>query len=610
MADSVGGDMIRGHIDSIILNSLLDGDKDTNQIRTEIEKKAGGSFKIKQGTFYSALQRITKQGLVTDYRTTGIDGVRRKFYQLTEKGKAHIEKGQSNWSQSQTVISKLLDLDNERNEDFMDKNIVVSAADSIVIPSFGSDNDEDTDTIEDFTAISEEEYTESEYSDNSLFSTQISEEDDEYEPLDNSNDSDVAELLNALNGETETATIVPDVVTDTYFQATHECDSAVREPEKVEIIPEINNDFDTASDEDEYVSSYNTDISTDSFASSFGNKNKSFENDDFIDEEKFHIDEKPAEGTLDEEVTEPTSIESSPSTVITNEKFDSSDFIESNSPNEDDSDKVDDYLYPNDIPDQREYKDILAKIFDIAENKKEKTENEPIQVLDFEQKNDESIKMSNDTDDVDSNENSVIVDELDLDDRRVKETPETVISEEDRKLNEKNNKFFDFSDIIALSEKEGFKVSTSDKTNRTELGKILVNKLNFHSSILFFLLMAIETLIVALTMENVLSFGTTPYVIFGLIILILPLLCGTIYFISPKRAVLEIRSFKDAFETALIVTLNAMIAVLVIAVIFDIDFTSYSDVARMIFIPIIIAINIPLYVVIRYSLLDKHIYYS
>ena len=103
MADYVGGDMVRGHIDSIILNSLIDGDKDTNLIREEIEKRAAGKFQLKQGTFYSALQRIVKNGLVIEYRTTGSDGVRRKFFQLTEKGKAHIEKNQNNWTVSQEI---------------------------------------------------------------------------------------------------------------------------------------------------------------------------------------------------------------------------------------------------------------------------------------------------------------------------------------------------------------------------------------------------------------------------------------------------------------------------------------------------------------------------
>ena len=100
------------------------------------------------------------------------------------------------------------------------------------------------------------------------------------------------------------------------------------------------------------------------------------------------------------------------------------------------------------------------------------------------------------------------------------------------------------------------------------------------------------------------------YILFGFAIFIIPLICGIIYFISPKRAVTEIRSFKSSFETALIITLNALIAVLVLSVILDLDYSSYPDVARIILIPILAAINIPVFIIIRYSLLDRQKYYS
>ena len=57
----VNGEMIRGHIDTIILLSLVDGDKDTNEIRRQIEDKSENKFSVKQGTFYSAMQRLVKQ---------------------------------------------------------------------------------------------------------------------------------------------------------------------------------------------------------------------------------------------------------------------------------------------------------------------------------------------------------------------------------------------------------------------------------------------------------------------------------------------------------------------------------------------------------------------
>lgn len=627
MADSVGGDMIRGHIDSIILNSLLDGDKDTNQIRTEIENKAGGDFKLKQGTFYSALQRITKQGLVTDYRTTGPDGVRRKFFQLTEKGKAHIEKGQTNWSQSQSVINKLLDT---TTEDTGEKSAPNSSIDYI-IPSFDT---EDDNVIEDFATLSTKDDSEISAADSIIYS----ELEDLEPPSDNvtagAEDSDVMELLGVLNAEeNKTEEPEPEVTTYTYFETTPEVKPEEKvvvvdsiEPEKVEIIPDKTDDFHDLHDHSEYESIYNSDISTDSFASAKANEETPFDdgNDDDISEildtiakgesdciepesvrEEPKIEEKISECAAISKPTEPTRESSGKFKQLTLDVI----------PDSDDSDKsdveedgVDDYLYADDIPDQREYKDVLSKIFQITKENNEKRREEPkneteSRIIDFPPRTETEIPESEFTDD--APENSVIVDELDLN----AHTTEQKSNDPDRK-NEKKSGAFDYSDIIALSEAEGLKISTSDRTNKSELGRILVNKLNFHSSLLFFILIAIETLIVGLTMESVLDFGTMPYVIFGLIVFILPLISGIIYFISPKRAIAEIRTFKSAFETALIITLDAMIGILVLAVAFNLDFTSYPDLARIVLVPIIIAVNVPVYVIIRYSLLDKQTYYS
>ena len=82
----LNGDMIRGHIDTIILLSLVDGDKDSNEIRKNIEDRSDNKFSVKQGTFYSAMQRLVKQSLIKEYRSSATDGIRRKYFSLTEKG--------------------------------------------------------------------------------------------------------------------------------------------------------------------------------------------------------------------------------------------------------------------------------------------------------------------------------------------------------------------------------------------------------------------------------------------------------------------------------------------------------------------------------------------
>ena len=702
MADSVGGDMIRGHIDSIILNSLLDGDKDTNQIRSEIEEKAGGNFKLKQGTFYSALQRISKQGFVTEYRTSGSDGVRRKFFQLTEKGKAHIEKSQSTWSQSQNVINRLLDAE----QPVVEQHKNVSTVENIIIPSFEQPKEE----ITDFALLSSQENQEEQpvtdfmsLSDDDEFSALDFKSDETEAPADKVvdipedpvqksvqnvvaadsetvSDSDIGKLLEVLDEKVEKEEI-PTVSTYTYFENAHETTkpsdfsgSVLVENETSQEKPESNgnavnrNGYTTEPFTfDDYEPQYNSDISTDSFIT---NPKKSVENIDenaakneTKDNQKtIQFEDLLAEEPVSEEKTQEDEINDTFADSVVTESLtpstdktaaaDSEDFNNNQKQNENvatqkehvfeqmsidtretqakpevDPDEPDDFMSVDDIPDQREYKDILTKIFEIndrtvaekkaaalaaeaaAEAEKaarekeeddEKIVNFPIANKQPEQEPDEKF--------------DVLVDELDLSDLNAVKKQENYKDEKNEKVRgdsaTKPNGGFDYSDIISYSEEEGFKVSTSDRTNKSELGKILVNKLNFHASLIFFVLIALETLIVGLTMNKVLKFPISGYVLFGFAIFIIPLICGIIYFISPKRAVTEIRSFKSSFETALIITLNALIAVLVLSVILDLDYSSYPDVARMILIPILAAINIPVFIIIRYSLLDRQKYYS
>ena len=88
------------------------------------------------------------------------------------------------------------------------------------------------------------------------------------------------------------------------------------------------------------------------------------------------------------------------------------------------------------------------------------------------------------------------------------------------------------------------------------------------------------------------------------------MISGMLYYMAPKRTIAEVSPFKSAFETALILTLNLVLMILVYTVIIDLDFSSYQDVVKHLFLPLLTVINVPIYVIIRYSLLEKQMYFS
>lgn len=105
--NSISSDLIRGHIDTIILHSLTDGDKFAQQISDFIENKSQNQYKINQATLYSSLKRLETLKYVTSYMND-IDGGRRKFFKITPSGATFVEENMSSWSHSRAIIDKLI----------------------------------------------------------------------------------------------------------------------------------------------------------------------------------------------------------------------------------------------------------------------------------------------------------------------------------------------------------------------------------------------------------------------------------------------------------------------------------------------------------------------
>ena len=103
----ISSDLIRGHIDTIILYSLTESDKFAQQISDFICKKSENQYKINQATLYSCLDRLEKKKFVNSYWFDADDG-RRKFYKITELGNEFVKNNLDNWSYSRAIIDKLM----------------------------------------------------------------------------------------------------------------------------------------------------------------------------------------------------------------------------------------------------------------------------------------------------------------------------------------------------------------------------------------------------------------------------------------------------------------------------------------------------------------------
>ena len=107
----------RGQLSTIILSTLLDGDKYGYEIIKDIEIKSGGKIKIKQPSLYSSLTRMENQKLISSYWRDSDIGGKRHYYRLTDFGRKQTEQWQNDFMNSNSVVSGLFK-DGENGENF------------------------------------------------------------------------------------------------------------------------------------------------------------------------------------------------------------------------------------------------------------------------------------------------------------------------------------------------------------------------------------------------------------------------------------------------------------------------------------------------------------
>lgn len=119
----IDSDLIRGHIDTIILNILGEGDKYGYEICKEVEVKSNGAYELKQPTLYSCLKRLESQGLISSYWEDSDIGGKRHYYKLTEDGQLAYRKNQEDWKRSKQIIDNLISTDSPAPKTETESNV-------------------------------------------------------------------------------------------------------------------------------------------------------------------------------------------------------------------------------------------------------------------------------------------------------------------------------------------------------------------------------------------------------------------------------------------------------------------------------------------------------
>lgn len=109
MDNAISSDLIRGHIDTIILCILYDRDSYGYEIIKMIALKSEGQYELKEPSLYTSLKRLLKSGLIESYWGDESQGGRRKYYKITDSGKQAYQNAKKEWEIAKAVISKLIE---------------------------------------------------------------------------------------------------------------------------------------------------------------------------------------------------------------------------------------------------------------------------------------------------------------------------------------------------------------------------------------------------------------------------------------------------------------------------------------------------------------------
>jgi DNA-binding PadR family transcriptional regulator len=76
----------------------------------KLEQQSEGYFVMREGTIYPHLHQLEKDGLIEGYWETVAGDRRRRYYSITERGKAELERRTQHWREFRKNLDQLLGL--------------------------------------------------------------------------------------------------------------------------------------------------------------------------------------------------------------------------------------------------------------------------------------------------------------------------------------------------------------------------------------------------------------------------------------------------------------------------------------------------------------------
>ncbi len=99
----------QGTLDLLILKTLAVGPRHGWELSNRIRQVSAEALALQQGTLYPALHRLERRGWIRSRWKTTDNNRRARYYELTRRGTAQLERETANWQLLAAAVGRVLE---------------------------------------------------------------------------------------------------------------------------------------------------------------------------------------------------------------------------------------------------------------------------------------------------------------------------------------------------------------------------------------------------------------------------------------------------------------------------------------------------------------------
>jgi DNA-binding PadR family transcriptional regulator len=105
--NALRAEVLKGHLDTLLLAAVSEEPAHGYLIVERLRSRSQGALDLGEGTVYPALYRLEAAGLLSS-RWSHEPGRKRRVYRLTDRGRAALAEGRTEWRSFVRVIESVL----------------------------------------------------------------------------------------------------------------------------------------------------------------------------------------------------------------------------------------------------------------------------------------------------------------------------------------------------------------------------------------------------------------------------------------------------------------------------------------------------------------------